>query len=41
MISNNSMTFKKSFGRNELYEICNLPVLKYIVKNWNNFKLDY
>ena len=37
-LNNSSMTFKKSFGRNELYEICNLPVLKYIVKNWNKFK---
>lgn len=32
------MSFKKAFGRNELTEIVNLPVLKYIVKNWKKFE---
>ena len=31
------MSFKKSFGINELHEIVNLPVLKHIVKNWDKF----
>ena len=32
------MSFKKAFGRNELSEIVNLPLLKYIVKNWKKFE---
>jgi hypothetical protein len=32
------MSFKKSFGRTELYEIINAPVLKYIIKNWDKFE---
>jgi len=32
------MSFKKAFGRNELTEIVNLPVLKYILKNWKKFE---
>ena len=32
------MAFKKVFGRNELHEIANTPVLKYIVKNWNKYE---
>ena len=32
------MAFKKIFGRNELSEIVNVPVLKYIVKNWNKYE---
>ena len=31
------MSFKRSFGLNELHEIVNLPALKYIVKKWDNF----
>lgn len=32
------MSFKKSFGRTELTEIVNLPLLKYIVKNWVKYE---
>lgn len=32
------MAFKKAFGRNDLTEICNIPDLKKIVKNWDNLK---
>jgi hypothetical protein len=32
------MSFKKSFGRNELIEVVNLPMLKYIVKNWDKYE---
>jgi len=32
------MSFKKSFGRSELSEIVNLPLLKYIVKNWVKYE---
>ena len=32
------MSFNKSFGRNELHEIVNLPKLKYIVKNWDKLE---
>lgn len=32
------MSFKKSFGRSELYEIINAPVLKYIIKNWSKYE---
>lgn len=32
------MSFKKSFGQNELYEICNIHALKYLVKNWKLFE---
>lgn len=31
------MSFKKSFGLNELHEIVNLSVLKHIVKKWDNY----
>jgi hypothetical protein len=31
------MSFKKSFGLNELHEIVNLPLLKRIVKKWDCF----
>ena len=31
------MSFKKSFGLNELHEIVNLPLLKHIVKKWDCF----
>lgn len=31
------MSFKKSFGLNELHEIANLPLLKHIVKKWDCF----
>jgi len=33
----NRMSFKKSFGLNELHEIVNLPLLKHIVKKWDCF----
>ena len=32
------MSFKKVFGRNELHEVVNLPLLKHIVKNWDKFE---
>lgn len=31
------MSFKKSFGINELHEVVNLSVLKHIVKKWDNY----
>ena len=31
------MSFKKSFGLNELHEVVNLSVLKHIVKKWDNY----
>ena len=32
------MSFKRVFGRNELHEVVNLPLLKHIVKNWDKFE---
>ena len=32
------MAFKNVFGRNEIHETANTPVLKYIVKHWSKYE---